>query len=125
MRKIAPQRALRIGVTLGIAFACSGCDVARSDSKTEARQGAALISSLGCGYCHSIPGIDGADANVGPPLDHIGSRVYVAGVLRNTPENLQSWVRHPQAVVPGNAMPDLPMSEASARKIVAYLETLR
>jgi cytochrome c1 len=104
---------------------CSACDLAHPESPIEARQGAALISSLGCGACHTIPGIDGATANVGPSLQGIGSRIYIAGVLRNNQENLQRWIEHPQDVVPGNAMPDLPMDDASARKIVAYLETLR
>ena len=29
--------------------------------------GAALILSKGCGACHVIPGIEGADGMVGPP----------------------------------------------------------
>ncbi|ACK52286.1 cytochrome c class I [Methylocella silvestris BL2] len=108
-----------------LALLCSACDLTHPERASEARQGATLISALGCGSCHTIPGIDGASANVGPSLEGIGSRIYVAGVLRNTPENLQRWIQHPQEVVPNNAMPDLPIDDASARKIVAYLETLR
>ena len=40
-------------------------------------------------------------------------------------ENLVGWLRYPQQVVPGNAMPDLGVSEADARNIAAYLDTLR
>jgi cytochrome c2 len=88
-------------------------------------RGSELISKLGCGSCHVIPGIEDADGMVGPPLDHIASRQYVAGVLRNTPDDMVTWVRHPQQVVPGNAMPDLGISEADGRDIAAYLETLK
>ena len=87
-------------------------------------RGAALIVKLGCGTCHMVPGIDGATALVGPPLDHMGSRVYIAGVLRNTPDNMIAWLRDPQAVVPGNAMPNMGIDEDQARDITAYLDTL-
>jgi cytochrome c1 len=46
-------------------------------------------------------------------------------VLRNTPENLVHWVQHPQSVVPGNAMPEMGITEAQARDIASYLYTLR
>ena len=52
------------------------------------RRGAELIVANGCATCHSIPGIDGARGNVGPPLDHVGARVFIAGMLRNTPDNM-------------------------------------
>jgi cytochrome c1 len=35
------------------------------------------------------------------------------------------WLRFPQRIVPGNAMPDLAISETDARQLTAYLETLR
>ena len=46
-------------------------------------------------------------------------------MLRNTPDNLVRWMRNPQSVVPGNAMPDMGVTEAQARDIAAYLYTLR
>jgi cytochrome c oxidase assembly factor CtaG/cytochrome c2 len=87
-------------------------------------RGATLIGKFGCGACHTIPGINGADGLVGPPLDHMGKRVYVAGVLRNTPDNMMTWLRDPQSVVPNNAMPDVGLNERQARDIAAYLYTL-
>ena len=30
------------------------------------------------------------------PLDHIGARAYSASVLRNTPDNMITWLRHPR-----------------------------
>ena len=81
--------------------------------------------AFGCTACHSVPGIAGANANVGPPLTRFGERTYVAGMLRNTPSNLVRWIRDPQGVVPGNAMPNMGVSEADARDIAAFLYTLR
>jgi putative membrane protein len=89
------------------------------------RRGAKQIVEIGCGACHTIPGISGADALVGPPLDKMGRRVYVAGMLRNTPDNMIAWLRSPQRIVPGNAMPDMQLSDEQARDITAYLYTLK
>jgi cytochrome c2 len=91
----------------------------------DARRGTTLIAQFGCGGCHRIPGVHDANGNVGPPLDRIGERIYIAGMLRNTPTALVHWIRAPQSVVPGNAMPDMGISEAQARDIAAYLYTLR
>ncbi len=108
----------------------SGCNRARKSTgglsiNGNARRGAALISQVGCGSCHTIKGISGANGLVGPPLDTIGERVIIAGLLPNTPRNLVAWLEDPQKIVPGNAMPDMGLSEAQARDIAAYLYTLR
>lgn len=113
-----------------IAVVLTGCD---SDARTalwqvadaHPRQGPALMQKYGCGACHSVPGVRGARGNVGPPLGNFGNRLYVAGMLRNNPDNLVKWIRTPQSVVPGNVMPDLGVSEQDARDIAAYLYTLR
>jgi cytochrome c2 len=91
----------------------------------DATAGAALIVKLGCGSCHDIPGIVDANGLVGPPLGRVASRQYIAGVLRNTPDNMVQWLRFPQQIVPGNAMPDLAISDHDARQIAAYLATLK
>lgn len=91
----------------------------------DAARGAVLIREAGCGACHEIPGIPDAVGTVGPPLIHIGSRTAIAGLLPNTPDALVRWVRTPQAVLPGNAMPDPGLSVAQARDVAAYLHRLR
>jgi len=78
-----------------------------------------------CATCHAIPGIQGADKNVGPPLAGIAERQYIGGVLRNTPANMVRWLHDPPAVDPLTAMPDLRLREQDARDIAAYLYTLR
>jgi cytochrome c oxidase assembly factor CtaG/cytochrome c2 len=106
-----------------------GCDdaassVVRQGQVAQEKRGAQVIAQFGCGTCHTIPGIAGADANVGPPLTGFGKRLYIAGMLRNTPDNLQRWLKNPQAVVPGNVMPDMGLSDGQARDAAAYLRTL-
>ncbi|MBV8904941.1 MAG: c-type cytochrome [Acidobacteriia bacterium] len=84
-----------------------------------------LIYTYACGSCHVIPGVAEATGTVGPPLQGIGSRIYIGGVLINTPENLFRWISKPQEVYPETAMPDLGVTERQARDIAAYLYTLR
>jgi len=87
--------------------------------------GAVLIREQGCHLCHTIPGIRGARGQVGPQLGGLARQTYIAGVLPNTPDNLALWVRTPQAVSPGSAMPDSDLTEDEARHVAAYLYTLR
>lgn len=96
----------------------------QADAAEQANRGKSLIVQHGCGSCHEIPGIRSADGVVGPPLDRFGRRIYIAGMLRNSPGNLVMWLRNPQAVVPGNAMPDMNITESDAREIAAYLLAL-
>ncbi len=51
--------------------------------------------------------------------------MYLAGVLPNTPENMARWIREPQTVKPGDAMPDLGVSERDARDMTAFLARQR
>jgi mono/diheme cytochrome c family protein len=88
-------------------------------------RGKGALHQYGCVTCHRIPGLAGASAPVGPPLERIGTRAFIAGLLPNTPENMVRWLRHPQTLNPRSAMPDLGVSEPDARDIAAYLSTLR
>jgi cytochrome c2 len=90
-----------------------------------AEAGMADMRKFGCSGCHTIPGIEGAQGLVGPPLNQFADRIYIAGRLPNTPENLMLWIQKPQQVVPNNAMPDMGISEQDSRDIAAYLYTLR
>jgi cytochrome c len=80
-----------------------------------------LVSAYGCGACHVIRGIEGADGLVGPPLTGLRTRRMIAGRLPNTPANLARWISEPQAVDPGSAMPDTGVSKAQAAVIARYL----
>ena len=88
-------------------------------------KGKEAISRYGCATCHTIPGVKGADALVGPSLEHVASRSYVAGVLPNTPPNMIRWIQDPPGVDRLTAMPNLGVTDTDARDIVAYLYTLK
>ena len=86
-----------------------------------------LIVQKGCGGCHTIPGVPGANGNIGPNLAGVASRTTIAGgaVPNNGPDDLKRWILNPPAVKPGTAMPNLGLTDDEATRIVAYLETLR
>lgn len=88
-------------------------------------RGRGLIRVYGCGSCHTIPGVRGAESYVGPNLDGIASRSYIAGVLPNDPENMVRWIQNPPAVDSKTAMPFLGVSERDARDIAQYLYRLK
>ena len=96
--------------------ALAGADPAR---------GKVLMVAYGCPACHTIPGIRGADGLVGPPLDHMARRVYIAGRVPNTAENMLWWLQYPQALDRPSIMPNMGVTEAEARDMTSYLYTLR
>jgi putative membrane protein len=123
LRRMAPLAGFSALLALG------GCDEAgvgtRFTDIGDPERGALYIEQAGCGSCHEIPGIDGAEGLVGPPLDHMGKRIFIAGLMRNTPANMMTWLQNPQEIVPGNAMPDMGITDEQARDITAYLYTLQ
>jgi cytochrome c2 len=87
------------------------------------RRGEALFIQYGCGSCHSLNDVRTATGMVGPPLDGMALRTIIAGHLANNPSNMERWIRNPQNVSPGTAMPDLAVGERDARDITAFLYT--
>jgi cytochrome c len=87
----------------------------------DAQRGREAIVRYGCGACHVIPGIRGANGRVGPQLYDFLNQIYIAGMLPNRPENLIVWIQNPRGVNPGTAMPDMGITEAEARDIAAYI----
>jgi cytochrome c len=88
-------------------------------------RGRQALAQYGCPTCHIIPGIAEANGLVGPPLDRFASRVYIGGVVPNTPGNLVAWLMDPPAIDPMTAMPATGITEPEARDVAAYLYTLR
>lgn len=88
------------------------------------QQGHDVFFSAGCVGCHTIRGTE-AQGIVGPDLTHFADRSIIAGyVLENTDENLARWLENPQAVKPGNLMPDLGLNTDQINALVAYLQSL-
>jgi len=125
------------GLALALALAGSlvGCDSNGGPSAIEKKaaemtggvpsRGKDIIRRYGCSTCHTIPGVEGARGQVGPSLEGIASRAYLAGKLPNTPANMIKWIRTPQDVQPGTAMPELGVTEQDGKDIAAYLYTLQ
>ncbi len=113
------SRAVVVAVMLTTVAACGGEPSPKREAQHAAQE---AIDTYGCGTCHTIPGIRGADGLVGPPLTRFHERPYIAGQLPNTPENLVLWIIRPQEVAPGTAMPDLGVVEEDARAIATYLQ---
>ena len=127
-----PERRTRLcGRLLLAALLLAGCG--RNEIRKNAARmtggnpdrGPALVDRYGCGTCHTISEVRGATGLVGPPLDGIARRVYLAGQLPNTADNMIRWIRHPQSVERGTAMPDLKVTEQDGRDLAAFLYTLR
>ena len=66
-----------------------------------------------CIACHAV---DGKGGQVGPALDGVGKRL--------DHEYLTKWLKDPQSVKPGTAMPKLGLSDAQVDELVQYLGTL-
>jgi putative membrane protein len=88
-------------------------------------RGREAIRKYGCDTCHTIPGVPTADATVGPPLTQVARRMYLAGHIVNSPENMMRWIEHPRAHDEKTAMPEMGVTATDSRDIVAYLYTLR
>jgi cytochrome c2 len=120
-------RAVRFTAFLaaGLISGCKANQTVSASTVASADRGRATIEAYGCGKCHTIPGIRGAHGVVGPPLEFVGRRTYIAGNFPNTPDTLTHWVMAPQSMKPKTAMPSLGLSETQARDVMAYLEMLQ
>jgi cytochrome c oxidase subunit II len=99
---------------------------ARSPTGGAAALGERLFMADQCASCHTISGTAASYGTVGPDLTHLASRISLAAVtIPNTPKYLERWILNPQAIKPGDRMPDLGLSRSDAAEIVAYLETLK
>jgi cytochrome c2 len=123
------RRTAAIAAALAAIAALAGCGEATPPAHlriegADAARGESLIYAYGCGLCHAIDGIRGADGTVGPPLDDYAERNLVAGILPNAPPALIAWLMDPPAIAPDTGMPDMGITQAEARDIAAYLYTL-
>lgn len=119
---------LAIAVFTAILLAsCSG-NTGRTGQVTSggsSQRGAIAIEHYGCGSCHIIPGISGAFGQAGPPLSGVANRIYIAGVMQNTPRNMVRWIQNPKQVDDKTVMPNLGVTPRDAADIAGYLYTLR
>jgi cytochrome c oxidase subunit 2 len=78
-----------------------------------------------CASCHYIAGTQ-ARGFIGPALTHLATRSTLASnTIPNTPTWLARWIHNPQAIKPGDRMPDLGLPRRQINDIVAYLDELK
>jgi cytochrome c2 len=114
-------------VFLAVIFGCVQENMEKTVMKETGgnpKRGKVAIRLYGCGACHTIPGVPGANSRVAPPLNRVARRAYLGGVLPNTPTIMIRWIQNPQEVDPRTAMPAMGVTERDARDIAAYLYTL-
>jgi cytochrome c oxidase subunit 2 len=95
--------------------------------------GQALFTGT-CGRCHAVSGTL-ASGTVGPNLSRFGERTTLgAGILENTPENLQAWIRDLRDIKPVyeddggvRVMPAFgeTLTDEQIASIAAYLQDMR
>ena len=97
---------------------------ARTRAAHERADDARVLIANHCAACHEVPGVALATGRVGPSLAHIGRQHIIAGYFANDPGQLGAWIEHPQRMLPGNAMPEMGLSDEQTAKIVEYLYTM-
>jgi mono/diheme cytochrome c family protein len=66
---------------------------------TDPARGLEVVNHVGCGSCHTIPGLRWPEGSVGPSLEGFAERT----------------------LIPGTAMPAMPITEKESRDVAAYL----
>jgi cytochrome c2 len=88
--------------------------------------GKQLIARYGCGVCHVIPGVEGAEGMLGPSLEGVASRPAISeGAVQNTPANLAKYIQSPGSLNPQSRMPPMGVNADEAQDITAFLLTLK
>ena len=109
---------------LGLAACADKAEAPRALAGADPAEGLRLIRSQGCGACHDIPGVAWPKGRTGGSLAGVGARPMIAGRLPNQPAIMAAFVRDAPSLLPDTGMPPMPLSEAEARDIAAYLYTL-
>lgn len=122
----------RVGAVVLVAFAAgvTACSHGEADARAltnggDAARGRELMRTYGCGSCHTIPRVPGAESTVGPSLAGEATRAYIAGVTPNAPDNMIRWIMNPPSIDDKTAMPNLHVNATDARDIAAYIYTLQ
>jgi cytochrome c len=113
-------------LALGGSIACRASTTPRVEHLSgDPERGRHLMAFYGCGSCHTIPNVPGANTVIGPPLWGMADRGYIGGILPNTEDAMVRWLMNPPAEATRTAMPNLYVTEEDARHMTAYLFTLR
>lgn len=84
-------------------------------------RGRQLVTDKGCVACHAFPDVKWPQGRLGPSLEGFSRQSLIAGRFPNQPGVLMQFVRNAPALLPGTAMPPIPMTDQEARDVAAYL----
>ena len=97
---------------------------AAAPAEAKLQRGRQVFLGSTCVMCHAIQGTT-ANALKAPDLTHVGGRTTLAaGTLPNTAADMKRWIRDPQKIKPGAAMPSSTLPDADLDALVAYLGSL-
>ncbi|WP_044241467.1 c-type cytochrome [Chondromyces apiculatus] len=112
-------------VLLAFATGCTRPERQPEVTDGDPELGKVAIQRYGCGTCHTIPGVPGAEGRSAQLLFGFADRADIARSAPNTYKNLVTWIQNPQKLDPSTRMPSLNVTEKDARDIATYLLTLR
>ena len=90
----------------------------------DASRGLEVMDRVGCAACHVTPGIDWPRGLAGPSLQGFADSPMIAGQFPNRPGVQTTFSRDAPSIAPPPAMPAMPLTDAEARDVAAYLYTL-
>lgn len=93
--------------------------------ETLALKGKDIFLKSDCSSCHAIKGTT-AQGTIGPNLTHLRSRsTLLSGMLSNTNDHIENWIRDPQKIKPGALMPKFISRADTLDALVAYVSQLQ
>ena len=118
---------MAVSLALG-PLALGGCadksDLPRQIAQGDASRGLEIVREVGCAACHKIPGVAWPEGRTAGNLAGFGARPLIAGRLPNQPDVLVRWLIDAPSLDPGTGMPPMPLTQAQARDVAAYLYEL-
>jgi L-cysteine S-thiosulfotransferase len=114
-----------VATSLVCACACADkTETPRHIAGADPARGYAVVERVGCAACHALPDVAWPKGSVGGPLAGFATRPLIAGRLPNQPDVLVTWLRDAPSLSPQTGMPPMPITDAEARDVAAYLYTL-
>jgi len=113
---------------LALAALLCGCadksEPPRAIMGADADRGLAVMDRVGCTACHATPGVDWPRGLAGPSLHGFADSPMIAGQFPNRPDVLIRFIKDAPSMASATAMPAMPLTDAEARDVAAYLYTL-
>ena len=113
-----------IGLSALLCACADKSDPPRAIAGADAGRGLAIMERVGCAACHVTPDIGWPQGLAGPSLHGFADSPMIAGQFPNRPDLLIAFIKDAPSMAPATAMPAMPLTDAEARDVAAYLYTL-